>query len=208
MRSHISVPSFSWLSPEITSLFGYSIKKGRRIIAGRSVIAQSRSRPRHAGLSHPARNSRRGLASVRPLPHRMELVAEGKGVRWVNDSKATNVAAARTAITGLVGPAIVLLGGNDKGEDFSSLATALAETDARALVFGEAGPRLFEALRDRASATHLSGDFEAIMAAAAAAAAPARFRVPVRSPTGRCQCAPVAWLTPTDCAARNGCRLQ
>lgn len=115
---------------------------------------------------------RRGLAGVRPLPHRMELVAEGKGVRWVNDSKATNVAAARTAISGLEGPAIVLLGGKDKGEDFSSLANALAETDTRALVFGEAGPRLFEALRDRTSATHLRGDFEAIMAAAAAAAGP------------------------------------
>ena len=58
---------------------------------------------------------RRGLATAKALPHRTEKVAEAKGVRWVNDSKATNVAAARSAITSLDGALLVLLGGQGQG---------------------------------------------------------------------------------------------
>jgi UDP-N-acetylmuramoylalanine-D-glutamate ligase len=52
----------------------------------------------------------------------MEPVAEVDGVLWVNDSKATNVAAACTALESLDRPVLALLGGRDKGEDFHPLA--------------------------------------------------------------------------------------
>ena len=87
---------------------------------------------------------RRGLASAKPLPHRTERVAEAKGVRWVNDSKATNVAAARSAVSSLEGALLLLLGGKDKGEDFAPLVEALAEADAHVLAYGQAGERIFE----------------------------------------------------------------
>ena len=114
----------------------------------------------------------RGLATARPLPHRTEQVAEGKGIRWINDSKATNVAAACRAITSLEGPLIVLLGGKDKDEDFSPLASALVEADARVFAYGEAGPRIERSLSDRVQAELIEADFERVVEAAAAAARP------------------------------------
>ena len=73
------------------------------------------------------------------LPHRLELVAERDGVRFVNDSKATNLASTEAALAGQARPAVVLLGGKAKeGSDFGSLAAALR--DARAVIcFGGSG---------------------------------------------------------------------
>ena len=113
---------------------------------------------------------RRGLATAKALPHRTEKVAEAKGVRWVNDSKATNVAAAQSAITSLDGALLVLLGGKDKGEDFSTLVAALSKADARVLTFGQAGPRIFQALDGHVPVELLVGGFDEVMEAAAQAA--------------------------------------
>jgi UDP-N-acetylmuramoylalanine--D-glutamate ligase len=85
---------------------------------------------------------RRGLASFDPLPHRMEPVAEAGGVLWVNDSKATNVAAARTAVESLRRPVVLLLGGKDKGESFAPLAPALRGGVQVVLLYGAVAPRL------------------------------------------------------------------
>ena len=115
---------------------------------------------------------RRGLATAKALPHRTEKVAEAKGVRWVNDSKATNVAAARSAITSLDGALLVLLGGKDKGEDLSTLVAALSKTDARVLAFGQAGPRIFQALDGHVPVELLAGGFDEVMEVAAQRAVP------------------------------------
>ena len=66
-----------------------------------------------------------GLGSARALPHRLEPVADRAGVLWINDSKATNVAATRSALSSLDRSVILLLGGKDKGEDFGQLAEAM-----------------------------------------------------------------------------------
>src|SRR6185312_8196628 len=66
-----------------------------------------------------------GLRSFRGLPHRMELVAERGGVAWLDDSKGTNVGATVAALNGLGRPAILILGGDGKGQDFSPLAAAV-----------------------------------------------------------------------------------
>jgi UDP-N-acetylmuramoylalanine--D-glutamate ligase len=99
-------------------------------------------------------------------------VAEAKGVRWVNDSKATNVAAARSAVSSLDGALLVLLGGKDKGEDFSTLVAALSKADARVLTFGQAGPRIFRALDGNVPVELLAGGFDEVMETAAQRAAP------------------------------------
>jgi UDP-N-acetylmuramoylalanine--D-glutamate ligase len=80
------------------------------------------------------------------LPHRMETVAEIDHVLWINDSKATNVAAARAALTGLGRPFVVLLGGQGKsGAKYSVLKSLM--TNARAcLCFGESGAEIAEVL--------------------------------------------------------------
>ncbi|HEX2651656.1 MAG TPA: UDP-N-acetylmuramoyl-L-alanine--D-glutamate ligase [Burkholderiales bacterium] len=66
-----------------------------------------------------------GLRSFRGLPHRMELVAERGGIAWLDDSKGTNVGATVAALNGLGRPAILILGGEGKGQDFSPLAPAV-----------------------------------------------------------------------------------
>ena len=60
------------------------------------------------------------------MPHRLELVGERDGVRYVNDSKATNVAAALRALAAYADePVHLILGGSPKGEDFAPLAAAI-----------------------------------------------------------------------------------
>ena len=83
----------------------------------------------------------RGLRSAPGLPHRLEAVAEREGVLWVNDSKATNLAAARGAITSLDRPIVLICGGKDKGEDLSDLVRR-GDTVRAVIAMGEAGPRL------------------------------------------------------------------
>jgi UDP-N-acetylmuramoylalanine--D-glutamate ligase len=112
-----------------------------------------------------------GLRTARPLPHRLEPVAEQGGVLWINDSKATNVAAAVSAVKSLDRPLVVLLGGKDKGEALAALAEALAGRARLAVCYGAAGSRLAEALAARVDVVR-AGAFDEAVAAARAAARP------------------------------------
>ncbi|MDG1463060.1 MAG: UDP-N-acetylmuramoyl-L-alanine--D-glutamate ligase [Gammaproteobacteria bacterium] len=78
-----------------------------------------------------------GVASFKALPHRMQLVPTNDGVTWINDSKATNDAAAAASISSIVSPLILIAGGDGKGSTFELLADAMAKRDAQALVFGK-----------------------------------------------------------------------
>jgi UDP-N-acetylmuramoylalanine--D-glutamate ligase len=81
------------------------------------------------------------------VAHRLELVAEVDGVRFVNDSKATNTAAARRALTAYDAPLHVILGGSLKGERFDELAEAVAAANVlTAYLIGEAAEPLATAL--------------------------------------------------------------
>ncbi len=106
---------------------------------------------------------RRGLRSARPLPHRMEPVLERDGVLWVNDSKATNVSATASALASLSRPAVVLLGGKDKGEDFSPLLPLLREHARVVVTFGASGTRLAEAVAGTVPVEAMGADFEAVI---------------------------------------------
>ncbi len=125
----------------------------------------SRSRVSLEGFTVPGAHNRWNVAvavllaveagvdprSLRPsnltaLAHRMEVVGTVDGVTWINDSKATNVAAALTGLQGLGRPALALLGGEGKdGEDFGSLGRVLAAAPA-VICFGRSGPGLARAL--------------------------------------------------------------
>ena len=81
------------------------------------------------------------------VPHRLELVAEIDGVRYVNDSKATNTAAARRGIAAYaLEPLRLILGGSLKGESFAELALALPETVRSIDLIGDATEELALAL--------------------------------------------------------------
>ena len=117
-----------------------------------------------------------GLASARPLPHRLVPVAEVDDVLWVDDSKATNVGAAVGAIRSLRDRRlVVLLGGKDKGEDFQPLAAELSTCVRVAVTFGAAGERIASVLDAAGVPTERVAPgtpLEAIVAKARTAACP------------------------------------
>jgi len=83
------------------------------------------------------------LTSFAGVPHRLELVAESGGVRFVNDSKATNTAAARRALTAYEAPLHLILGGSLKGERFVEFAADVARANVvTAYLIGEAAEPL------------------------------------------------------------------
>src|SRR5205823_6054730 len=113
-----------------------------------------------------------GLRTFGGVPHRLELVRELRGVRYVNDSKATNTAAARRGVAAYDAPLRLILGGSLKGEDFNAFARDLPANVRSIYLVGEAADELAAALDaagrsytrddelDRALA-HASADAEA-----------------------------------------------
>jgi UDP-N-acetylmuramoylalanine--D-glutamate ligase len=113
------------------------------------------------------------LRTFEGVPHRLELVRELRGVRFVNDSKATNAAAARRGAAAYGdAPLRLILGGSSKGEDFASFARDLPETVRSIYLIGESADDLAAAL-DAAGRTYVqAGDLAAAVARAASDATP------------------------------------
>ncbi len=83
------------------------------------------------------------------LPHRTQWVAEIDGVRWFNDSKATNVGATLAAIQGMAGPLVLIAGGQGKGADFRELVAGMGDKVRAAVLIGEDAPRLAMLMQGR-----------------------------------------------------------
>ena len=105
------------------------------------------------------------------LEHALEPVAEIGGVSFVNDSKATNIEAARRAIEAFTSGVVVIMGGRFKGGDFHHLALPLMERRATVVAIGEARPRIHEAFADRINVID-ADDMRTAVRKAFAAAAP------------------------------------
>ena len=88
------------------------------------------------------------LRGFHGLPHVMEPVADLHGVRFVNDSKATNVEAARRSIESFDGGVVAIVGGRYKGGDFRDLGEPLAARGRAVIAIGEAAPRVRKALAE------------------------------------------------------------
>jgi UDP-N-acetylmuramoylalanine--D-glutamate ligase len=108
------------------------------------------------------------LRTFKGLPHRCELVAEIVGVRYVNDSKGTNIGATEAALRGLGGERNVLLiaGGQGKGADFSALEPAVARHCKLLVLMGEDAPLLSRALSASAPVVLVASLAEAVKTAA------------------------------------------
>jgi UDP-N-acetylmuramoylalanine--D-glutamate ligase len=90
-----------------------------------------------------------GLRTARPLPHRHELVAELDGVRYVDDSKGTNVGAVVAGLSGYPAKRVhLILGGLGKGQDFRPLREAVAAKAVRVYLIGQAAEAIAAALGD------------------------------------------------------------
>ena len=124
----------------------------------------------HAGA--PAGAIAAGLASFPGVAHRLEVVGEAGGVRYVNDSKATNPEAAMAALDAYPQGVHLIAGGRAKGTPFGPLAAAARAGVVRAYLVGEAGPELEDALTAAGVPSERAGGVEAAVAAAAARARP------------------------------------
>ena len=108
------------------------------------------------------------LRTFRGVPHRLEDVGERRGVRYVNDSKATNVAATLRALAAYSEERVhLILGGSYKGEDFAPLAEAIGANVRPVHVIGEEAERLLGVVDG-----HVDGTLEGAVAHAARLARP------------------------------------
>jgi UDP-N-acetylmuramoylalanine--D-glutamate ligase len=107
------------------------------------------------------------LRTFEGVAHRLELVRELHGVRYVNDSKATNTAAARRGIAAYEAPLHLILGGSLKGEDFGPLALDLPENVRSIHLVGEAADEIAAALDAAGREYERDGDLAQAVAHAA-----------------------------------------
>jgi UDP-N-acetylmuramoylalanine--D-glutamate ligase len=115
----------------------------------------------------------RALETFPGVPHRLEVVAEVHGVAYVNDSKATNVAAALRGLAAYADvPVHLIVGGSRKGESFTPLARAVGANVRTVHLVGDAAGELAAALDEAGRAYERDGDLERAVHAAAAAAQP------------------------------------
>ncbi len=113
-----------------------------------------------------------GIATFPGVPHRLEPIAEIDGVRFVNDSKATNVAAAVAALESFDGGVHAIMGGSLKGEAFGELAAPVAERCVAAYLLGPAADPIAMALAPTGVDVHHLPDLTAAVREAAASATP------------------------------------
>jgi UDP-N-acetylmuramoylalanine--D-glutamate ligase len=111
------------------------------------------------------------LETFSGLPHRMETVAEAGGVRYINDSKGTNVGAVAAALSGLGRPYVWIAGGVNKDGDFRELVPVLREGCREAVLIGEAAEEIAAAVGEAVGVTRAE-TMEAAVRRAAAVAAP------------------------------------
>jgi UDP-N-acetylmuramoylalanine--D-glutamate ligase len=127
------------------------------------ALADALQLPRSATLDE--------LREFAGLPHRTQWIAERRGVRYIDDSKGTNVGATLAAVNGLPGPLIVIAGGDGKGQDFAPLAPAFRDKVRHVVLIGRDARLLGRALAGVCPLSYAETLPEAVEAAAAVAAA-------------------------------------
>jgi len=134
-----AVPGGAWLSDGQLVLDGEAFMAAKDVpLLGQhnleNVLAAARM-AREAGASLEA--IARGVESFEAVEHRLEFVRGRRGVRYYNDSKATTPAATLKSIAALEGPLWIILGGKDKGLDFTPLREPLAGRTRAVLLVGQ-----------------------------------------------------------------------
>jgi UDP-N-acetylmuramoylalanine--D-glutamate ligase len=111
----------------------------------------------------------KGVRSFAGVEHRLEFVAEIGGVRYYNDSKATNVDATLKALDAFPGRILVILGGKDKGSDYTLLQKSLREKAILALLVGAAAEKIEKQIAGSVAIEHAENIERAVEIASHAA---------------------------------------
>jgi UDP-N-acetylmuramoylalanine--D-glutamate ligase len=148
-RAGREVVTFGLDAPANDRDFGVArgkLMRGRREILGVEELALRGSHNVANALAACALASAAGVSdfsgvkTFKGLPHRLQLVATRRGVEWYDDSKGTNVGATVAALRGLGRKAVLILGGDGKGQDFSPLRDPVAQHASKILLIGRDAP--------------------------------------------------------------------
>ena len=139
-------------------------------LAGRHNLVNSLfalAAARHLGVSHEACVA--GLRGFRALPHRMNLIGDRRGVRFYDDSKATNVASVLAGLDGFERPFVLICGGRAKGDDLSMLRGPLAAQGRGVVAIGESAEQFVAMAEGVVPAVRAADMHEALRLAASMA---------------------------------------
>jgi UDP-N-acetylmuramoylalanine--D-glutamate ligase len=125
------------------------------------ALSDALSLPRSAALAE--------LREFTGLPHRMQWVTEYRGVRYIDDSKGTNVGATLAAVDGLDGPLVLIAGGDGKGQEFAPLAAAFRDKVRAVQLIGRDARAIGTALQGVCTVAYHDSLPAAVKAAALAA---------------------------------------
>jgi UDP-N-acetylmuramoylalanine--D-glutamate ligase len=116
---------------------------------------------------------RKGLASFKGLPHRLKFVAEKRGVKFYDDSIATTPGSTIAAIESFDAPKIVLIGGREKGSDYTELMRKCAKENVLVVAYGENRDSLKELCDENGVVSYVdAGPMDAVVATAVSYAKP------------------------------------
>ena len=102
------------------------------------------------------------IKTFKPLPHRLQYISAVGGVHFIDDSKATNIASVRAALARLPGPAVLILGGRDKGDDFTKLKELIIKKVSSIIAIGESRTKIWTQLKDMVPVERIRGFNEAV----------------------------------------------
>jgi len=137
-----------------------------RVVGGHNVLNAMAAALTGAAMGFAAADVAGALRAFPGLEHRMEFVAEVDGVRWYNDTKATNPHAAGAVLEALDGPVVLIAGGSDKDSDFTALGRLIAARTRAVVLNGETRNRLAAAIPAGHPAEVVAGMEEAVRVAA------------------------------------------
>lgn len=142
-----------------------------RVVGGHNLLNAAAATALGCLAGAPVQAAREALLSFVGLPHRMQPCGQVDGVLCIDDSKATNVGATAASLGGLNAPLWLILGGRDKGSDFTRLRPLLQGRTRAILLIGEAAGKIAAALEGAAPLLHC-GTMAAAVDTALAAATP------------------------------------
>lgn len=158
-RGHLCFPDWNWRFPV-----------AEMKLAGRHMMANALAATGIALLMGVSPNAAEGvLARFSGLPHRMTFCGEIGGVRFYDDSKATNVGSVIGSLSGWESPYVLLLGGRHKGAPYTPLLDVLSPKCRAVVALGESAPLIRADLKDRIPLEMADGFDDAVRRAAALA---------------------------------------
>lgn len=128
----------------------WDIPRDRLALSGLHNLYNSMAAGLCASLLHIRKDTvRQALEDFEAVEHRLEFVREVDGVRWINDSKATNVNSTWYALESMKTPTILILGGTDKGNDYSEIESLVKEKVKAIVCMGVDNSKIIEFFGDK-----------------------------------------------------------